>query len=63
MERLKFKSKVTAGIVYVEIDHEKQTYCTDYYRVNGGWHTSQNVRLKDVRRAVEECKAMGYTLV
>ena len=63
MERLKFKSKVTARIVYVEIDHEAKTYGTDYYRLNGGWHPSQNVRLKDVRAAVERCKAMGYTQV
>ncbi len=61
MERLKFKSKTTAGITYIEIDHENKTFCRDYYRVNGGWHSCNNVRLKDVRQAVENCKAMGYT--
>lgn len=63
MERLKFKSKTTAGITYVEINHDARTYCRDYYRVNGGWHTSKNVRLKDVKAAVERCRAMGYTEV
>lgn len=61
MERLKFKSSTTAAITYVEIDHENKTFCRDYYRVNGGWHTSRYVRLKDVKAAVERCKEMGYT--
>lgn len=61
MERLIFKSPATASITYVEIDHEKKTYCTNYYRANGGWVPSKNVRQKDVKRAVEDCKTMGYT--
>lgn len=58
-----FRSKTNAGITYVEIDHENKTYGTDYYRLNGGWHPSIKVRLKDVRRAVENCEAAGYTKI
>lgn len=63
VKRLKFKSQTTGGVRYVEFNDQNKTYSTDYYFANGGWYTSQNVRLKDVRAAIERCKDMGYKKV
>ena len=61
--RFKFVSDVTGGIRYCEINHDNKTYTSDYYRVNGGWHSSILCRLKDVKAARQWAIDHGYTEV
>ena len=59
--RFKFVSDVTGGVRYCEINHDNKTFTSDYYRVNGGWHTSILCRLKDVKAARTWAIEHGYT--